>query len=214
MFQPAPTIEIIDASGADITLGIAAATGAIDLDVQAYTDTDANSGTAITSTTFTQPSLDAAAEYLTVSGTTSLLAQDSTLTYTIQSSLDIGAAGGIAENSAAVTGTVTSLNLQVDDVDISTVTGANQALQIIDAALADVNSQRADLGAIQNRFESVISNLANVSENSSAARSRIQDADFAQETANLARAQILQQAGISVLAQANAQPQNVLALLQ
>ena len=207
-------IEIIDASGADITLGIAAATGAIDLDVQAYTDTDANSGTAITSTTFTQPSLDAAAEYLTVSGTTSLLAQDSTLTYTIQSSLDIGAAGGIAENSAAVTGTVTSLNLQVDDVDISTVTGANQALQIIDAALADVNSQRADLGAIQNRFESVISNLANVSENSSAARSRIQDADFAQETANLARAQILQQAGISVLAQANAQPQNVLALLQ
>ena len=81
-------------------------------------------------------------------------------------------------------------------------------------SLTALSSQRADLGAIQSRFDSVIANLSSVSENSSAARSRIQDADFAQETANLARAQILQQAGISVLAQANAQPQNVLALLQ
>ncbi|MDA7584223.1 flagellin [Luminiphilus sp.] len=92
--------------------------------------------------------------------------------------------------------------------------GANTALGLIDSALTQIDSQRADLGAVQNRFESVIANLSNVAENSSAARSRIQDADFAQETANLARAQILQQAGISVLAQANAQPQNVLALLQ
>ncbi|MEY2908158.1 MAG: hypothetical protein RLZZ602_681, partial [Pseudomonadota bacterium] len=98
--------------------------------------------------------------------------------------------------------------------DISTVTGANDALEIIDAALTQLDSQRADLGAVQNRFESVIANLSNVSENSAAARSRIRDADFAAETAELARAQILQQAGISVLAQANAQPQNVLALLQ
>jgi flagellin len=102
----------------------------------------------------------------------------------------------------------------VDDIDISTAAGANTALDIIDDALTTLDNQRADLGAIQNRFDSVIANLSNVSENSSAARSRIQDADFAQETANLARAQILQQAGISVLAQANAQPQNVLALLQ
>ena len=102
----------------------------------------------------------------------------------------------------------------MDDIDISTVAGANTALAIVDSALTTIDSQRADLGAIQNRFESVIANLSNVSENSAAARSRIQDADFAQETANLARAQILQQAGISVLAQANAQPQNVLALLQ
>ena len=110
--------------------------------------------------------------------------------------------------------TLSSSNSRVDDVDISTVAGANTAIAIMDAALTQVDGLRADLGAVQNRFESVISNLSNVSENSSAARSRIQDADFAQETANLARAQILQQAGISVLAQANAQPQNVLALLQ
>ena len=110
--------------------------------------------------------------------------------------------------------TLSSANSRVDDIDISTAAGANTAIAIIDAALTQVDSQRADLGAIQNRFESVIANLSNVSENSAAARSRIQDADFAQETANLARAQILQQAGISVLAQANAQPQNVLALLQ
>jgi flagellin len=103
---------------------------------------------------------------------------------------------------------------RISDVDISTVAGANEALSLIDSALTTLNTQRATLGAVQNRFESTIANLQNVSENSTAARSRIQDADFAQETANLARAQILQQAGISVLAQANAQPQNVLALLQ
>jgi flagellin len=84
----------------------------------------------------------------------------------------------------------------------------------MDAALGEVNSARADFGAIQNRFESVIANLQNSVENQSAARSRIRDADFAAETAELTRAQILQQAGISVLSQANAQPQSVLALLQ
>lgn len=103
---------------------------------------------------------------------------------------------------------------QVSDIDISTVAGANDALEILDAALTGIDSQRADLGAIQNRLESVISNLSNVAENSAAARSRIRDADFAEETAALAKSQILQQAGISVLAQANASSQNVLALLQ
>jgi flagellin len=77
-----------------------------------------------------------------------------------------------------------------------------------------VSAGRADLGAIQNRFESVISSLQVASENAEASRSRIQDADFASETANLTKSQILTQAGISVLAQANAQPQQVLALLQ
>ncbi|MDB2511082.1 flagellin [Luminiphilus sp.] len=85
---------------------------------------------------------------------------------------------------------------------------------MIDAALSTINTQRAELGAVQSRLDSVVSNLMNVAENSAAAKSRIMDADFAQETAQLAKTQILQQAGISVLAQANAQPQNVLALLQ
>jgi len=102
----------------------------------------------------------------------------------------------------------------VGNVDISDFAGAQQALGIIDNALTAVNSARAEFGAVQNRFESVITNLQTGAENLSAARSRIRDADFAAETAELTRAQILQQAGISVLSQANASPQSVLALLQ
>jgi len=99
-------------------------------------------------------------------------------------------------------------------VDISTQDGANAALAAVDNALNAVNSARADLGAIQNRFETTISNLAVTAENLSAANSRILDADFASEAAALSRSQILQQAGISILAQANAAPQQVLSLLQ
>jgi len=102
----------------------------------------------------------------------------------------------------------------VELIDISTDTGAQSAIATIDAALKEVDATRATLGAVQNRFESTIANLTNVAENVSAARSRIQDADFAQETANLTRAQILQQAGTSILAQANTLPQSVLSLLQ
>jgi len=84
----------------------------------------------------------------------------------------------------------------------------------IDSALTAVSSLRSTFGAIQNRFESTISNLQAVSENLAASRSRIQDADFAAETAALTKAQILQQAGVAVLSQANAQPQLALSLLQ
>jgi flagellin len=102
----------------------------------------------------------------------------------------------------------------LSEVDISTQDGANAALAAVDNALNAVNSARADLGAIQNRFETTISNLAVSAENLSAANSRILDADFATEAAALSRSQILQQAGISILAQANAAPQQVLSLLQ
>jgi flagellin len=102
----------------------------------------------------------------------------------------------------------------VGNIDISTVQGANSAIANIDRALDSVNSLRGTLGATQNRFESTITNLATTSENLSAANSRILDADFASETAKLAKSQVLQQAGISVLAQANARPQQVLSLLQ
>ncbi|MGH8186344.1 MAG: flagellin, partial [Steroidobacteraceae bacterium] len=84
----------------------------------------------------------------------------------------------------------------------------------IDAALTTVNTLRGTLGAIQNRFESTITNLAATTENLTASRSRILDADFAEETASLTKAQILQQAGTAILAQANAVPQNVLSLLR
>ncbi|GAA3913564.1 flagellin [Litoribacillus peritrichatus] len=99
------------------------------------------------------------------------------------------------------------------DVDISTVEGANEALSAIDNALSQVASERANLGATQNRLDSTVSNLAITKENLSAANSRIKDADFAAETAELSRTQVLIQAGISVLAQANARPQQVLSLL-
>ncbi len=99
------------------------------------------------------------------------------------------------------------------DIDISTFEGAQAAITAIDNAIGQVASQRADLGAIQNRLESTVSNLQVTSENLNAANSRIQDADFAAETAELSRTQVLQQAGISVLAQANAAGQQVLSLL-
>ena len=101
----------------------------------------------------------------------------------------------------------------VSSVDISERAGAVQALDTIDLALENVSSQRAKLGALQNRLESTINNLSTTSENLSASRSRILDADFAAETAQLSRNQIIQQAGVSILAQANQQPQVALALL-
>jgi flagellin len=102
----------------------------------------------------------------------------------------------------------------VGDISIATEDGAQSSLAVIDSAIGTIDALRADLGAVQNRLETTISNLQNVAENVSAARSRIQDADFAAETASLTRNSILQQAGISVLSQANALPQQVLALLQ
>jgi flagellin len=99
------------------------------------------------------------------------------------------------------------------EIDVSTFEGATAALTAIDNAIGSIAGQRADLGALQNRIESTVSNLAITSENLSAANSRIQDADFAAETAELSRTQVLQQAGISILSQANQGPQQVLSLL-
>lgn len=115
--------------------------------------------------------------------------------------------------SNAFTSEASTLN-KVSELDITSFEKATQALKTVDAALDAVTAQRAKFGALQSRFESTISNLASTSENLSAANSRILDADFAAETAKLSKAQVLQQAGISVLAQANARPQQVLSLLQ
>jgi flagellin len=131
--------------------------------------------------------------------------------FTVTSSL-AESAGGLFAGAA---NDINASSLQtVNSIDISTVAGANSAIDIADGALAKIDSIRADLGAIQNRFESTISNLNTAVENFSAARSRIQDTDFAAETANLTRSQILQQAGVAMLAQANSLPQLVLSLLQ
>ena len=130
-------------------------------------------------------------------------------------------AGTTAANTAGtdstVLGTANSVGSKLSSVasiDVSTVAGANKALLTIDAALTSINSNRASLGAIQNRFASTISNLQTTTENLSASRSRIQDTDFAAETANMTRGQILQQAGTAILAQANSLPNGVLALLR
>ncbi|NEV60295.1 flagellin [Thiorhodococcus minor] len=104
--------------------------------------------------------------------------------------------------------------MAIKNVDISTAEGAQEALTAIDNALSRVNDVRADLGAVNNRLDFTINNLSSISTNAAASRSRIQDADFASETAQLSRAQVLQQAGTAMLAQANAAPQQVLSLLQ
>ncbi|HQR02819.1 MAG: flagellin FliC [Proteobacteria bacterium] len=141
--------------------------------------------------------------YETTGGTLSLSAsQNFTLT---------GSGTGLADGGL---GSFTSSLSQLSNVSIASLAGANLAITVIDATLSQVNSQRASLGAYQNRFEATVSSLAVSSENLSAARSRIQDADFAQETANLTRAQILQQAGVAMLAQANSLPNMVLSLLK
>ena len=125
-----------------------------------------------------------------------------------------------SEKSFAVTSASSQLTtggsaLQtVANLDVTTFTNSTNALKTVDSALAFINGERAKLGALQSRFETSINNLQVTSENLSASRSRILDADFAAETANLSRAQILQQAGTAMVAQANQLPQGVLALLR
>ncbi|PAU54359.1 flagellin [Pseudomonas indica] len=132
--------------------------------------------------------------------------------FSFGSGASIDAAETAATTTAVSLADVTDDNL-VADVDITDTIGSQKAVIIIDQAIQKIDAQRADLGAVQNRFENTIGNLQNIGENVSAARSRIQDTDFAAETANLTKNQILQQAGTSILAQANQLPQAVLSLL-
>ncbi len=122
--------------------------------------------------------------------------------------------GATAPTFTATTAAAAPAAKYASNLDVSTVKGAQQAMEIVDKALGAINSTRADLGAVQNRFTSVVANLQTSSENLSASRSRIKDTDFAKETAELTRTQILQQAGTAMLAQANQVPQGVLSLLR
>jgi len=124
--------------------------------------------------------------------------------------------GANATDTVAIDFGATTLDqagLGLTATNVTSAANAATAMTAVDAALTQVNTFRSSLGAAQNRFQSTVSNLQAISENTSASRSRIQDADFAAETAAMSRAQILQQAGTSVLAQANALPQSVLKLL-
>jgi flagellin len=147
-----------------------------------------------------------AAANIEVTGTITL---DSDEAIVISGSL-VGATHG-ATLSAGTTAVSTTNSMT--NVDISTQDGANSSITNIDRAIAQIDTSRGDLGAVQNRFESTIANLNNVAENLSAARSRILDADIAQETSNMTKQNILQQAGVAVLSQANQVPQLALSLL-
>lgn len=159
---------------------------------------------------------DSHAEQLTSGGTDStivagIVTLSSNTSFTASSSVANGAGSIFANGANTVNNSSASY---VTGVDISTQSGANDAISVVDAALASIDEIRGGLGAIQNRFESTIANLMSVSENITASRSRIMDADFAQETANMTRAQILQQSGTAMLAQANTLPQAALTLLK
>jgi len=156
-----------------------------------------------------------------VSDTTGVYAINDTATTVtlVSTTADIVVAHAGASSTALTTGlsaatTTRTSSTGFGSLDISTTSGADAAMQSMDAALSTINTARANMGAIQNRFTSVVANLSTTSENLSAARSRIQDADFAKESAQLSRNQILQQAGTAMLAQANQSSQGVLSLLR
>jgi flagellin len=163
-------------------------------------------------------SIGITATYDASAGTLSFAAENGTTAATVAST--VAADAGVFDTSAAALDSSYSdgsstLGSAISAIDISGAdgTGAQAALASIDVAIKEIDSQRADLGAIQNRFSYTISNLANIQENISASRGRIQDTDFAVETANMTKNQILQQAGTSILAQANQLPQAALSLL-
>ena len=156
--------------------------------------------------------LTAAATGLTPATTNGTIKLDTTNAAGIVVSGGTPANAGLTAGTTAPTTTLTVNS--ISSINVLTAAGATNALSAIDGALSTVSSARASLGAIQNRFSSVVASLQTTSENLSASRSRIQDADFAAETANLSRAQVLQQAGTAMVAQANQLPQGVLALLR
>lgn len=173
----------------------------------------AGGSTTVNGVVFRDGTFDAAVANATATSTDADAVNGGTLTFTANENIIITGDGddmGFTGANLTIALDTTTLN----SVDVTTVTNANTAISRIDSALTTVSGLRSTLGAIQNRFESVTTSLSATTENLSASRSRIQDADFAAETAALTRAQILQQAGVSVLAQANVLPQNVLALLQ
>lgn len=177
-------------------------------------------GRNITVTASTNAAAAAANTGITVSATGATDIATSTLSLSSTSSAGITLANGTGTGltAANLTGGFTSaavtVGAGVSSLNLSTAAGAQSALATIDSAIASVNSSRASLGAIQNRFTSAVNSLQTSQENLASARSRIQDSDFASETANMTRSQVLQQAGTAILAQANSLPNGVLALLR
>ena len=185
-------VVLTNASGNNITVADAASSTASAVTVTAYNAAGAATGSAVTLAADTAANTSTVGGYIT---------------------LDSEKSFAVASASSQLTSGGSSLQ-KVADLDVTTFTNATNALKTVDSALAFINGERAKLGALQSRFETSINNLQVTSENLSASRSRILDADFAAETAALSRAQILQQAGTAMVAQANQIPQGVLALLR
>ncbi len=201
------TVRLTDQTGADISIQVTAYTGT-DTDEQLTVDFVDFAGTA----GGTAVVLDAVSEGTVVTGDISFTTSETNTTFALTGAVTTGVNGGII-GTTLVAGNTTA-GVRVDALDISTNTGAQEAISVVDASIKQIDKNRADLGAVQNRLSSTISNLQSIVENVSAARSRIRDTDYAVETANLAKSQVLQQAGLSVLSQANASSQSVLTLLQ
>ncbi|HTD06443.1 flagellin [Undibacterium sp.] len=195
------TIALTQSNGADI--GVTNVGGGTGVTVKS------GATGAVTTATLTAPGAGDTAE---VGGVVSFNGPGS---FTVSSSITgAGSAFTGAANAANSSALASVASIDVTQLTNGIPTGANSALAIIDSAISNVNSARASLGALQNRFTNTISNLQTTTENLSASRSRIQDTDFASETAALTRGQVLQQAGTAMLAQANSLPNGVLALLR
>ncbi len=193
-------ITLTQADGYDIKIGDY--THSVPADTMIVEGNESATPTAITLTSGT------AGDSTVIGGKVSFYANGS---YTVSSNVDTAGGSLFSTGANAANG---SQLYSIDDVDISTVAGASDAIRAIDGAVGQIDRMRGDLGALQNRFESTIANLQNVSENLSAARSRILDADIAQETSAMTKNNILQQAGVAILSQANQTPQLALQLLQ
>jgi flagellin len=192
-------VTLSAADGRDVTVSQTGATAALGMGLGLTTGTNNTTNDALTAVT----TANGVAVANTFKGSVRLTAADNV------------AVGGANVGRIGYTAASLALgNSALNSSSVTTASNANTTLTRVDAALTAVSSLRSSLGAIQSRFESTITNLQTTTENLSASRSRIMDADFAAETANMTRAQILQQAGTAILAQANAVPQNVLSLLR
>ncbi|MQA42583.1 flagellin N-terminal helical domain-containing protein [Rugamonas aquatica] len=204
----AKTLKLTDNSGNDINIHNLNATAGEGLDGATLTGADVKDAVGNT-----LPTAGASVTLAASGGGNDQGIVGGKLTYSSDSGFSL--ATSVAGDTSLLAANSVGSDLQsVAKLDVSTVAGSNAALLTIDSALNQINSNRAALGAIQNRFASTISNLNTTTENLSASRSRIQDTDFAAETASLTRGQILQQAGTAILAQANSLPNGVLSLLR
>jgi flagellin len=195
------------------TISAAAKSG----DILSFSVDKAGTGTTFSHTYTADATVDEAADAFVAANSTAAatagwtLSNESNGTVTFTNTAGNGV---LVVSASTVTATQRTVQTAVGSADISTAAGATSALTSIDSSIKEVGQERAKLGAFQNRLEHTVSNLQSMVENTSAARSRIADADFAVESANLAKNQVLQQAGTAMLSQANASTQNVLSLLK